>query len=473
MDFFPTINFGRVRGLFMAYPFEYPADVATLLAQICCHDNQLPQGAPTSPIVSNYICRKLDSQLSRLASSERCYFTRYADDIAISTDRTVFPSRVALITSGQSLAGPSLAGLIESNGFEINPAKTRLMRRTQRQRITGLVVNEKVNVSRHYVRDLRNLLFAWRTHGEDVAVELWRTRDPLVNWPPGKQHPNFKLVMRGRVQYVGSIKGWTSSVYVGLAESLRSVDASFKPKAIAQAKAETRVGLLTEGESDQLHLLAAQRYFHDQNEFTEFHLVSDPSSPNAGDQELLKACEGLALSRQTHPRLCVFDRDRKDTLKKAVGTGDWKNWGNGVASVALLGPNEPWLCIEMLHDDKTRSMKDEQGRRMFLSKEFDPRTGHHPSRRYTITHPKSSKLIPDDVYEIETGDSVGLSKMAFAKAVYGQNGAFAAVSFEGFRETFEVIREAVASVQHMLVEQLASPTGGAPDDHGRGAKDRR
>lgn len=62
-DFFPSINFGRVRGLFMAHPYNLNAEVATILAQICCHNNQLPQGAPTSPTISNMICAKLDDQL--------------------------------------------------------------------------------------------------------------------------------------------------------------------------------------------------------------------------------------------------------------------------------------------------------------------------------------------------------------------------------------------------------------------------
>jgi RNA-directed DNA polymerase len=90
-DFFPSINFGRVRGMFMAFPFEYPPEVATLLAQLCCYRNQLPQGAPTSPIVSNFICRRLDVQLARIARDERCYYTRYADDICLSTNRKTFP----------------------------------------------------------------------------------------------------------------------------------------------------------------------------------------------------------------------------------------------------------------------------------------------------------------------------------------------------------------------------------------------
>ena len=85
-DFFPSINFGRVRGMFMGKPYHIPADASTILSQICCFENQLPQGAPTSPILSNMICAQLDSQLQWLAKTNRCMYTRYADDITFSTN---------------------------------------------------------------------------------------------------------------------------------------------------------------------------------------------------------------------------------------------------------------------------------------------------------------------------------------------------------------------------------------------------
>ncbi|NBX75262.1 MAG: RNA-directed DNA polymerase, partial [Proteobacteria bacterium] len=90
-DFFGTINFGRVRGMFMGKPYSLPPKIATILAQICCHDNALPQGAPTSPIITNMICSKLDNQLRKMAQSHLCTYTRYADDITISTNRKLFP----------------------------------------------------------------------------------------------------------------------------------------------------------------------------------------------------------------------------------------------------------------------------------------------------------------------------------------------------------------------------------------------
>jgi RNA-directed DNA polymerase len=120
-DFFPSINFGRVRGMFTAIPYNLNPDVATVLAQICCFDNQLPQGAPTSPIISNMICAKMDSQLRRLAQSHRCIYTRYADDITFSTSMRGFPDALASVNpAGQMEVGSELRRIIEENGFEIN-----------------------------------------------------------------------------------------------------------------------------------------------------------------------------------------------------------------------------------------------------------------------------------------------------------------------------------------------------------------
>jgi RNA-directed DNA polymerase len=445
-DFFPSINFGRVRGMFMAFPFEYPPDVATLLAQICCHENQLPQGAPTSPIVSNYICRVcrgLDTQLSRLAAAEHCFYTRYADDICISTGRPRFPAKLGTVKGGDSAAGPALTGIVESNGFELNDDKTHLMRRTQRQRVTGMVVNSKVNVSRHYVRDLRNLLFIWRKHGEEDAINAWRGRTPVTNRPPGKPKSSFAQMVRGRVQHVGAVKGWTSSVYIGLASSLSEVDPSFQMKSRPPpaGTAPQEVRLFTEGKSDVLHMLAAQRYFHERGDFTDFKLIADESSFKEGGTKLLAYCEALAVSRQDTPCVCLFDRDDATVLKKAVGEADWKDWGKGVAAVALVGSGEERLCVEMLHDQTTREIEDD-GRRMFLATEFD-RRGFHTTRKYTTPYPKSEKLVPEYVYDIATTDSVLLGKTAFAKAIHDRLGTFANIEFEGFRVSFETIREAI------------------------------
>ena len=131
-DFFPSINFGRVRGMFMAYPYYLSPPVATVLSQICCYNSKLPQGAPTSPIISNMICVKLDSQLLHLAKQNRCLFTRYADDITFSTWKKRFPRAIAYTDeiTNQIHVGDDLSNIIENNGYiRINKNKNQPLRK--------------------------------------------------------------------------------------------------------------------------------------------------------------------------------------------------------------------------------------------------------------------------------------------------------------------------------------------------------
>ena len=121
-NFFPSITFPRVIGLFKKKPYEIPSPAATVLAQICCFEDKLPQGAPTSPIVSNMICAKLDNELYRLARKYKCKYTRYADDITFSTYNYDFPSALAKTnSSGQVELGDELKSIIHENWFEVNP----------------------------------------------------------------------------------------------------------------------------------------------------------------------------------------------------------------------------------------------------------------------------------------------------------------------------------------------------------------
>ena len=159
-DFFGTINFGRVRGYFIAdRDLQLDPKVATILAQIACFDNRLPQGSPCSPVISNLIGHILDVHLVRLSQQQGVRYSRYADDLTFSTNRTTFPEAIAerLPPVGWRV-GPELARLLAVSGFSINPLKTRMQYRTSRQEVTGLVVNQKVNVSRDYRRTVRGMV---------------------------------------------------------------------------------------------------------------------------------------------------------------------------------------------------------------------------------------------------------------------------------------------------------------------------
>ena len=161
-NFFGTINFGRVRGFFIAnHNFQLNPDVATILAQIACHENALPQGSPCSPVISNLIGHILDIRLAALAWKAGCSYSRYADDLTFSTNKRAFPPKVATSTENlthQWQVGKDLEKIIKKTGFSINPSKTRMQYKDSRQGVTGLVVNTKVNTRVEYRRTVRAMV---------------------------------------------------------------------------------------------------------------------------------------------------------------------------------------------------------------------------------------------------------------------------------------------------------------------------
>jgi len=162
-DFFPSINFGRVRGFFMKdRNFLLEKDVATVLAQIACDGQALPQGSPCSPVISNLITHILDMHIVRIASRAGCTYTRYADDLTFSTNQREFPKDIAVQTSTTPavwIPGSKLVKLIEHSDFEVNEKKTRMCFRDSRQDVTGLIVNKKINVPSEYRQTVRAMVY--------------------------------------------------------------------------------------------------------------------------------------------------------------------------------------------------------------------------------------------------------------------------------------------------------------------------
>ncbi len=158
-NFFPSINFGRVRGFFLKNKaFALHETVATLIAQIACRRDILPQGSPCSPIISQLIAHVLDVRLVQLAKAHKCRYTRYADDITFSTNKKQFPPAIASraeAAGAEWALGQELIAKVSNAGFSINPAKTRMQCKPSRQLVTGLTVNVKVNVRAQYYRYAR------------------------------------------------------------------------------------------------------------------------------------------------------------------------------------------------------------------------------------------------------------------------------------------------------------------------------
>ena len=161
-DFFPSIHQARVWARLQIEPFNFSKEVANHIAGLCCMKSKdedgndvcvLPQGAPTSPLLTNAVCDKLDRRLLGLTKKYGVRYTRYADDITFSSMHNVYAE------GGEFMK--EIREIIASQNFTLNEAKTRLQKAGSRQEVTGLTVCEKTNVSRYYVRNLRLILHVW------------------------------------------------------------------------------------------------------------------------------------------------------------------------------------------------------------------------------------------------------------------------------------------------------------------------
>jgi RNA-directed DNA polymerase len=173
-DFFPTVTYRRIKGLFAK--LGYSEEVATVLGLLCSEPEitqtsldgityyvartgrRLPQGAPTSPAITNILCRRLDARVAGYASKRGYTFTRYADDLTMSTK-----DKNAKV--GSALA--FLRRVAAAEGFAVHPEKVRVVRSGGRQEVTGVVVNEKPGVVRAELRRFRALLYQIEKDGPD------------------------------------------------------------------------------------------------------------------------------------------------------------------------------------------------------------------------------------------------------------------------------------------------------------------
>ncbi|MGB2878131.1 MAG: reverse transcriptase domain-containing protein [Dehalococcoidales bacterium] len=247
-DFFPTISFQRIRGMLINKPYRIGEAAGTVIAQLCCYNGNLPQGAPTSPIISNMICSKLDNELNRLAEDNYCIYTRYSDDLTFSTDLQEFPAEMARLNEdGKSIVGDELNRVISDNWFVINSDKVKLRRYDMRQEVTGLTVNKKVNVRRRYVKQIRAMLHHWEKYGLDSAQNEYDARILIKKHrKPGKLAPDYKDVLYGKLCFLKDVIGENAPVFLRYYKQFQRLDLKDEYDAQKDATDAIRRGLLLE-----------------------------------------------------------------------------------------------------------------------------------------------------------------------------------------------------------------------------------
>lgn len=164
-DFFPSISINWVIVFFKK--LGYAHDISFYLASLCCLKNHLPQGAVTSPCLSNILSFSLDNRLGKLSKKYKVTYTRYADDLFFSGDKIP----LSLIKS--------VTNIVTSYGLNVNTEKTHLIRTSKRKIVTGVAVhNEVITLPRTYKKNITNTLYHIKKHGYLSHVSKLKVRNP-------------------------------------------------------------------------------------------------------------------------------------------------------------------------------------------------------------------------------------------------------------------------------------------------------
>lgn len=186
------IKYGRVSG--ENYPGYYRWRTDRIV-ELVTFKGHLPQGAPTSPMISNFVCVDLDNRLLQYCKEQQITYTRYADDLTFSFDKI---SKVGEYNS-------ELFKIILESGFKPNFKKINYTSKNKRQVVTGVVVNHKLNVPREFHKRVRAILFNWKTKGF--------TSTELKFYKEFPEKTDFIETLKGWIQHIGNVRGKNDGKY--------------------------------------------------------------------------------------------------------------------------------------------------------------------------------------------------------------------------------------------------------------------
>jgi RNA-directed DNA polymerase len=201
-DFFPGIRAKRVKDLFASSIFGFNDEMATALALLTTFNGKMPIGSPTSPVISNFICQQLDSELIKFSNENNVTYSRYADDLTFSSDENISHELVE-----------SLIKLIEKNDFQINNQKLRLVASNRKQTVTGITVNEKVNVDRKLLKKTRAMLHDLTENG---VIKATKKHFNITGNLDERIKNRFVNRLEGYINFIGQVRGKTDVNYLNL-----------------------------------------------------------------------------------------------------------------------------------------------------------------------------------------------------------------------------------------------------------------
>lgn len=169
VDFFGNITYNHVYDVFRKMGYTKP--LAVILSNLCIHHNKLPQGSPASPMLSNIVLYDIDKAILSYCQHHNIRYTRYADDLTFSGKG---------VTIGRLIY--RVEKILANQGFELNKQKTQILFRNRCQCVTGVVVNERLQVSRQYRKDIRQSVFYVMKYGLDDHLKFIKYEGEPINY---------------------------------------------------------------------------------------------------------------------------------------------------------------------------------------------------------------------------------------------------------------------------------------------------
>ncbi len=205
-DFFASIRFSQVYSTLFNTRW-FPCQIGVMLTSLCCYQEALPQGAPTSPAISNMVMKNFDEALGSWCEKRQITYTRYCDDMTFSADQPLYTVL------------QKVRSMLKDTTYELNESKTRFITATRRQSVTGLTVNQKVTVARDYKRDLRQEVHYVLRYGPFDTLNHTQKQAPLYEGHPS--YCKYLDILIGKVRFVLSVEPenrWFREALEGLLE---------------------------------------------------------------------------------------------------------------------------------------------------------------------------------------------------------------------------------------------------------------
>lgn len=225
-DFFPSVEQSRVWARLQYPPFGLSGsrkELANAIATLVSHNmtvqrldesskewvekerSVLPQGAPTSPTITNFICNRLDRKMMGIAKRFGLVYSRYADDITFSSDHYVYDSEGEFFKE--------LRRVVIAEGFHLQEKKVRLQCKPYRQEVTGIIVNEKLNLRKKYIKEVRMWLYMWERYGLLKASILFKKH---YEKDGRREEKELIHVLPGKIHFIRMVKGEEDPTYLKL-----------------------------------------------------------------------------------------------------------------------------------------------------------------------------------------------------------------------------------------------------------------